>query len=423
MKYANIKYINQGAINGKGNVNIGDAFELLAIDKLYRRMGIPDSDIIEIDLEELCTYNGEEVILPINFLMVTYFMGNDIADMSPKIIPVFLGVSFTHRDFTDKQICFLKKFEPIGCRDERTKNVLNSMGVKAYLNGCIALTHERNLRGEIKQGNKVAFIDVPKDVEPYIPNDIRRDMEILHHAFYVSREEALKDPSFKNLAQERLQYYQDNVRMIVTSRFHGAVIGLALEIPVILVAENEFYKFSFLSKLLPFYTREKYHEIDWNPKVVDISVLRQNIVEVAISRIKYIYAMHCDVPIIEKVLSNDKRDDSDNLCYIYNAIEHIKKTWNKDVELEYGIWGVSQNAQKLFEFISKEYPRARLTVVYDALRKTVFQGIESVYPSEKTISGKEFIFVASDTAKEAASDLFAALGKKNYFLCTLEFIR
>lgn len=409
-----------GNTNGKGIVNIGDAFELLAIDKLYNDMGITEDEIIEVDLENLNTYEGEEIILPINFMLMTYFMGNDIADMSSKIIPVFLGVSFTHQDFTDKQISFFKKFEPIGCRDERTRNSLQMLGVKAYLNGCIALTHQRKTE-RIKAG-KVAFIDVPKGVEPYIPNDIREDMEILHHEFYVSREEVWEDPSFKNMAKERLEYYQDNIRMIVTSRFHGAVIGLALNIPVILAAENEFYKFSWLSKLLPFYTRERYHEINWQPEAIDISELKEKMVEVAINRIRNAYTMHNNVSRIEEILSNDKRDDANNLCYVYDAIEYIKSNWSKDIELQYGIWGVSQNAQKLFDFISEEYPKARLAAVYDGLRTTEFHGIKSLSPNEETISYEVFIFVTSNTAKGAAKDLFELMKKKNYFLCTLEFI-
>ena len=130
MKYGNL--IHNGLSRGEDNrvVNLGDAFEIIAIDEIYERMGISREQIVEIDMYELDKYNGEPVILPINFMLATQSMGANILKMSQNIIPIFLGVTFGQTRFTKEQLGLLKNSEPIGCRDERTKNILLSGGLK-----------------------------------------------------------------------------------------------------------------------------------------------------------------------------------------------------------------------------------------------------------------------------------------------------
>ena len=133
MKYANLKHNGLARGKEKRIVNIGDAFEIISIDQIYERMGILSEDIVYIDLYELDSYDGEEVVLPINFLLFPQMMGKDFLNFSKKITPVFLGVSFAQTELTRNQVDYLKQWEPIGCRDERTKNVLLKQGIDAYI--------------------------------------------------------------------------------------------------------------------------------------------------------------------------------------------------------------------------------------------------------------------------------------------------
>ena len=422
MKYANLKHNGLARGKEKRIVNIGDAFEIISIDQIYERMGILSEDIVYIDLYELDSYDGEEVVLPINFLLFPQMMGKDFLNFSKKITPVFLGVSFAQTELTRNQVDYLKQWEPIGCRDERTKNVLLKQGIDAYIGGCMVATIECEIDNE-KEKSKVAFIDVPQFVEPYIPNYIKKDIEILDHELYLSYNEVKLDDSIINSAKERMRYYKNEIRMIVTSRFHGAVIGLALGIPVILVAENNFFKFSWLSKLLPFYDLKTVSEIDWNPCQTDIDKLRTQMITLAINRIQNAVMLKVIARDIDVKLSNSNRCDDNALIYINEAVNYIKKNWGKNDNIQYALWGINQNAQELFRFIQKNYLNVKLVAVYDGVRNTEFHGIVSQYPSQETIHPNIFIFVTSNTANKTAEELFKTIKKENYFLCQLNFIK
>ena len=85
MRYANLKH--NGLAYDKENriVNLGDAFEIISIDQIYKRIGIPEEEIIYIDLYQLDSYDGEEVVLPINFMLFPYAMGKNMLQLSKKL--------------------------------------------------------------------------------------------------------------------------------------------------------------------------------------------------------------------------------------------------------------------------------------------------------------------------------------------------
>jgi hypothetical protein len=56
------------------------------------------------------------------------------------IKPIYISFHIANKALiTDKVIQYLKTQEPIGCRDESTKNLLESKGVKAYFSGCLTM--------------------------------------------------------------------------------------------------------------------------------------------------------------------------------------------------------------------------------------------------------------------------------------------
>ena len=122
MKFANI------SMQRSGLNNLGDNMQLLAIDNLYNYMGIDRNEIVRIDFYDLNTYSGEYVLLPINYPFYGYKDDMSITMFSPKIIPVFLGLSLMCADFKEAELNYLKRFEPIGCRDEYTMTELRKKG-------------------------------------------------------------------------------------------------------------------------------------------------------------------------------------------------------------------------------------------------------------------------------------------------------
>ena len=109
MKYANISiekgYAHSSIRTGKEKerkINIGDYAQILAVDNLYRRMGIPEEDIVYIEYYDLFDYDGEYVILPINFIFFNAFYGERDCILSSKIVPVFLGIHVINGNFNKK---------------------------------------------------------------------------------------------------------------------------------------------------------------------------------------------------------------------------------------------------------------------------------------------------------------------------------
>ena len=158
-------------------INLGDDIQSQAVMNLYNMMGISPDQIIPIDFNELVSYKGEYIVLPICYNLQTDY---DLIPFSQKIIPVFIGLSlFETSKLTQQVIEYLKKYEPIGCRDEQTFRMLSSVGISAYLAGCITQTFP--LRKKSESQNKIFLVDVPDDMEKLIPQNILRGGVRLSH--------------------------------------------------------------------------------------------------------------------------------------------------------------------------------------------------------------------------------------------------
>lgn len=408
--------------NSNKIVNVGDAFQIMAVKHLYSLMGISEKDIIHVDWLELGNYSGEYVVLPINLSMFINSGQQSFADMSPYIIPVFIGASFKHTSVDEKQLDFFKKHEPIGCRDERTMEILRNHHIEAYLAGCIACTLPE-IESKTEK-NKVFFVDAPAMIKDYIPEAIVNNTVCLTHEYFVSKEQIRKDPSSEKLASEVIHRYVEEARLVVTSRFHSACLCIALGIPVILALENNYYKFSWLSKLLPLYTPDKFGEIDWNPKALDFREMKTRMKEVAINRIQSTFEAKKYYELSE-YFENNNRSDDDALLYYHEACRYLDEKWDAQRSIQYAFWGMTENAMRIDEHISQKYPKAELVGVYDTFKEGEYRGIEIKKPTKENMAGETFIIVTSNSAADIAKELFDTIEKpeESYFICRLNFLK
>lgn len=111
--------------------------QLVAVENLYMEMGIDYADVVCIGLSKLSSYDGEYVVLPVSFLLYGYRDELNITMFSPKIIPVFLELSVMGGNISEEEIVYLRRFEPIGCRDYYTVKWFRERNVCAYMNGCL----------------------------------------------------------------------------------------------------------------------------------------------------------------------------------------------------------------------------------------------------------------------------------------------
>ena len=93
MKFARLVY------NDKMNAitkysNVGDWFQTFAVDCFYKSMEIEETNIIEINREDLTTYHGEKLIV----IMQGWFNQlnkKDVFPISQDIIPIYFGLHRT----------------------------------------------------------------------------------------------------------------------------------------------------------------------------------------------------------------------------------------------------------------------------------------------------------------------------------------
>lgn len=405
MKYANIRMQRDG-LN-----NLGDNIQLLAIDNLLHYMGVPKEDIVYIDYYDLATYDGEYVVLPINYPLYGYRDDMHITMFSDKIIPVFLGLSLMDGHIDEDERAYLRRFEPIGCRDEHTMEQLRKQGIFAYLNGCMTATLPR-LRNEISPKiNRILCVDVGEDLRGLIPKEYRSKCEFITQMVYNVDDAA-------QTAREYLDYYLKNADLVITTRLHCAVPCMAMGIPVVLLKEDYSFRFPWLNKLLPVYTNDNLKHINWNPRPIDYEKLKKRILENAAKRVNSVYEYYSSFLDISAFFERDSDSNPGTVEHYELGRRFVEKNWSADTNIRYSIWGITQPARLLKAYIDQRCPNAKLVHVYDKYKKVEFCGITSESPDLIPEQEDTFVFVTTASAYREADELFTKIGKTDYFQCS-----
>lgn len=159
--------------------NIGDDIQTYAASKL-----IPKVDYI-IEREKINSFKSENNE-PVCVIMGAWYMWKKYNwPPSANIIPIFVGFHYTsHRtrllSFFDVDTKFLngmgreylKAYEPIGCRDTHTMNLLSEKGIKVEFSGCVTLTLPKQNKIEKKQ-KYICLVDLAEDVERSIKEKLK----------------------------------------------------------------------------------------------------------------------------------------------------------------------------------------------------------------------------------------------------------
>ena len=144
---------------------------------------------------------------------------------SNKIIPFF--ISFHINPIIEKYILnkngveYLKKHEPIGCRDLYTKSILERNGIRAYFSGCLTLTLDRK-KLKIKNNFKKGILVI---------NLIDRILPVF--LFF-------KKPSIKNLFNDGIQLIKYPYKKVFTLFQREELMFL----------ENQDKKIKYLSQII-----------------------------------------------------------------------------------------------------------------------------------------------------------------------------
>lgn len=405
MKYANIRMQRDG-LN-----NLGDNIQLLAIDNLYSHMGVPQEDVVYIDYYDLSTYDGEYVVLPINYPLYGYRDDMHVTMFSDKIVPVFLGLSLMDGHVDDEERAYLRRFEPIGCRDEHTMDQLRAQGIFAYLNGCMTATLPRIRQNAPSSFERIICVDVGEDLRRLIPDEYRSRCHYVTQMVYN-----VDDAS--QVAKEYLKKYVDEADLIITTRLHCAVPCMAMGIPVILLKEDYSFRFPWLNKLLPVYTGEDLEHINWEPTTVEYEDIKKRMLDNASRMIRSAMERYASVLDISSLFEREHGSNPGTVEHYERGRCFVEQNWTSSTKIRYSIWGITQPARLLKAYIDEHCPCAELAHVYDKYKRVEFCGVRSEPPEHIANQDDSFVFVTSASAYREAERMFTDMGKTSYLQCS-----
>lgn len=190
-------------------------------------------------LNEFTSQNGEIV----NVIMNGWYM-HDITSMppSPFINPLFISIHFTDHLYNECPeylsgyfLDYLKKHEPIGCRDEVVRKYLTDNNIKNYWSGCLTLTIKKF--PNVEKGNYICAVDLDDEELSHLRKLTNKEIRIITHKLDDSVNSKISYEERMHNVEETLKVYQ-GASLVVTTRLHCALPSLALETPVIMIYDS-----------------------------------------------------------------------------------------------------------------------------------------------------------------------------------------
>ena len=263
--------------------NIGDDIQSYAMEKF-----LPHTDYL-IDREHLDSFytpTGEKVAA----LLGGWYMHKALNwPPSPflKLLPISFHLTTVEAKkiltLTDYGAKWLKKIEPIGCRDKGTMEELKRLKIDGYFSGCATLTLKPF--EDVELHGKIVLTDLSEEIVDFIRRRAVKKVAIVSHdnkqlllpkevvdfaAKFKNSEPSLtshlpeirdySDPKSRYpgtwnyrraLVEGLLKFYQ-GASLVVTSRLTGALSALVLGTPVLLVKDRADLLNYKVSSFLPY---------------------------------------------------------------------------------------------------------------------------------------------------------------------------
>lgn len=397
-------------------INWGDPIQSYAVKNLYREMGVKEEDIIPVPRYDITTYDGEECICVINTASNYEELAYDSHFMPPSekvhAIPMSLHL---HRDIPEDELEFYKTCGGVGCRDLSTVKYLQSLGVDAYLSGCLTLTLPRRSEEIAKKADKIYFADISESVLPYVPEKIKNEAVVLTNIVRyknpgnVTRMSAEDSYLEHKNGEERIELLKNTAKLVVTSKLHIASPCLAMGIPVILAKEHFGDRFGFIDRLIPTYTPDNYDKIDWNPQSVDFEDDKLKIKEVFWGKVK------AEAARLELENMWNAKSPIIPISYETSTTLILRKISSQfESDFKYAVWGVVLSAAfYLEESVRELFPEAKLVNGIDIASTYDFCGVPTIHPDKiDQLDEDVIIFVAAPTAQVPAKEKLLNTGRR-----------
>lgn len=238
--------------------NVGDNIQSLAAKQFMPRVDT------YINRECLAEYHGEKMKVIMNgWFTHNYNNWVPSEDIEPLFVSFHVNNTAAPGMLNDKGIAYLKKHEPIGCRDQFTADLLKSKGIEAYFSGCLTLTLDSYKVDDSERGDKIYIVDplysyprwekVTMDWKWFVKSILNGKLfqlgkkkkhlknfissDLLKSAIYINQEppaNTYNDDQKFAMAEDLLHQYA-KAKLVITSRIHCALPCLAMGTPVIFI--------------------------------------------------------------------------------------------------------------------------------------------------------------------------------------------
>jgi len=256
-----------GVLGYIGSRNIGDYIQTKAVIDMIH----PINHKV-LDREGLNKFKGPKLKTIIN----GWFMENPKNwppnnNISPLFISFHINPSAEKDLLNPESLNYLKQYEPIGCRDTYTQNLLHKNGIKSYYSSCITTTFTRDKYLTNKtQPEGVIVIGAFDRLNPSIDfSSIYRLLLSLikypiHKLKYLLKKQSFENhlrnqnivvKRYQQITKRKISSHHQGLKLandmlkeiakseiIITSRIHAALPALAMGLKVIFINEGLSHK-------------------------------------------------------------------------------------------------------------------------------------------------------------------------------------
>jgi len=213
------------ALFGFTTPNLGDDLQALAAALV---IGKPDCYVDRDRLDQVELRERHQLIMNSWFAIKRHR-----AVPTSSIEPIFFGFCIGRRELlNDAWLPYLERHQPIGCRDEESVAWLIERGIAAHMTGCITLwLGHRCTQVPAAQRSGIYMVDVPEEIEPTIPQDIRRKAVRLTNATTSLLQQSGQKNRMRHIAAicDKLR----SAELVITKRLHTMLPCVSFGTPVV----------------------------------------------------------------------------------------------------------------------------------------------------------------------------------------------
>lgn len=414
MRYARYYNTKRGEyVSTVRQINMGDDIQSFAVEKLFQYAGIQSEDLIKLPFFQKITVEEPCYLVVQGHFGRQYDMG---FMQNPYIHPIFFGFALKDSFLLQDETAYFKKYEPILCRDEFTKNVFTDHGVEAYLSGCLSFVFARRNEEDGGQRNKYYFVDVKDKFIDMLPAHIRENAVITSQNIRIENERDFGGEWSEKKTWERLEEYKKNAKMMVTSKLHCMIPSAGMGIPTIAVSDNFSYRYTFADLFIDAYDEEQFRNYDWHipEEKVDTEAVKKLLLDVGKSMIEQNPDMK-KIRQLDALYANRNKWD-----YCRGIKKQLRKAFGDAEAPQYILWGAAAGGYTVYETIRTLWPQQVMLGIADSFASGVFAG-QQVHKPEELI-GKypnARIIVSTLSGRKSAEDFLQGMEKKkdrDYFV-------